>query len=129
MQGMLVPNSTEKSFELPKGFSWPTETYSEAFQAGKVKDIVEFLEDKEGWFPLIEAGLVSRMMLRAKDRTAESAVANYLRGGKRELPPHLQIPTKSQAIDSLAASYQNYGDQPVRLVKAIQRRRYRERHP
>lgn len=83
---------------LPPGMAWPTETYSEA-RRKYGWDIVRFLEER--WQPLIAARIVTRPVLRQRDPSADTAIANYLRGGKRSLPPGLQIPTKQELNDAL----------------------------
>jgi hypothetical protein len=128
-QGLLAPREDAQLFELPKGLSWPTESYTVALKSGRVRNIVEFLEDENGWFPLIKAGLVSRKILRARDRSAENGITNYVRDGKRELPAHVRIPTKSEGIDKLAEAYRSHGDRPIRVYQALQRRKDRASQP
>jgi hypothetical protein len=110
---------------LPPGMAWPMETYSQAHRARGV-NIVQFLEEPTGWFPLIQAGAVDLRTLRERDPTATTAIANYTRGG-RKLPPHLHLPTKSEVIDqAVAAIGIDSANLPVRLEWALRRRAQRQ---
>jgi hypothetical protein len=84
--------------KLPAGLKWPTETYSQAHRARNV-NIVQFLQDPNGWFPLIQAGIVTRPLIRKHDISAEHAIVNYLRDGRNKLPANLRIPTKRELND------------------------------
>ena len=113
--------------DLPPGLSWPTETYSQARkrEVSPVKNVIEFLEDPKGWLPLIQRGLVTRMILRQCDISAEQGLVNYLRDKTRHLPAHLTIPGKSDLIDREAEAYPNRWDRSVRLEQALIRRKQR----
>lgn len=85
---------------LPKGLTWPTETFSAAVKKGE--NIVSFLE--RVWLPLIQAGFGELRWLRAVDPSAAQGVNNFERvdpatGERRRLPTHVRLLTKKESND------------------------------
>lgn len=108
---------------LPPGMAWPTETYSYAHREYGW-DIVKFLDER--WKALIAAGVVTRPVLRERDPSAERAVANYLRGGQRSLPPQLHIPTKAELNDKILENPEVLREANRVRQLALRRRRTRK---
>lgn len=59
--------------------------------------IVKYLEDN--WATYIEAGVLTRPDLRRIDPAAYKALENWLSTPGKELPHHLQVPKKTEALD------------------------------
>ncbi len=121
----ITPASTEVRQSLPAGLQWPSESYALAHKE-RGENIVQFLT--RVWLPLIQAGAVDLRTLRARDPSAAKAVDNYqqrsdpVTGLRRSLPPELDIPTKREVNDRLAASIAHPGDRPARLDWALRSR-------
>jgi hypothetical protein len=113
---------------LPPGLHLPTETYSEARRKGKVGGIIEFLEDPNGWLPLIQVGAVSRTVLRKHDPAAEKAVSNYVRNNPGKWPAHLSLPTKKELTDRALAAFPDPATRPARLEATLRSRMRRQPH-
>ena len=114
----------------PASLGWPTETYSQAHKE-LGEDIVQFLT--RAWGPLIQAGAVDLRTLRTRDPSAAKAIDNYqqrrdpVTGLRRRLPAELDIPTKREVNDRLAAGIAHPGDRPARLDWALRSRARRAR--
>lgn len=119
-----------KPTALPASLDWPTETYASARHA-RNENIVEFLT--RVWLPLIKVGAVDLRTLRLRDPSAAKAINNFRQridprtGERRQLPPELDIPTKKQVNDRLAATVSDPGQRPARLDWALRSRIRRER--
>jgi tetratricopeptide (TPR) repeat protein len=126
----ISPASTEAPPSLPAGLQWPNESYAQAHK-DRGENIVQFLT--RVWLPLIQAGVVDLRTLRERDPSAAKAVDNFqqrqdpVTGLRRRLPPELDIPTKREVNDRLAASIAQPGDRPARLDWALRSRARRER--
>jgi hypothetical protein len=122
--------STEAPPPLPAGLQWPRESYAQA-RKERGENIVQFLT--RVWLPLIQAGAVDLRTLRARDPSAAKAVDNYQQrrdpatGLRCRLPPELDIPTKREVNDRLAAGIAHAGDRPARLDWALRSRARRHR--
>ena len=126
----ITPASTEVRQSLPTGLQWPGESYAQAHKE-RGENIVQFLT--RAWLPLIQAGAVDLRTLRSRDPSAAKAVDNYQQrrdpatGLRCRLPAELDIPTKREANDRLAASVAQAGDRPARLDWALRSRARRYR--
>jgi tetratricopeptide (TPR) repeat protein len=126
----IMPASTEARPSLPAGLQWPTETYAQAHKE-RGENIVEFLT--RVWLPLIQARVIDLRTLRARDPSAAKAIDNYQQrrdpatGLRCRLPPELDIPTKREVNDRLAAGIAHAGDRPARLDWALRSRARRKR--
>ena len=126
----ITPASTEAPPSLPAGLQWPTEYYAQAHK-DRGENIVQFLT--RVWLPLIGAGAVDLRTLRARDPSAAKAVDNYRQrrdpatGMRCKLPAELDIPTKREVNDRLAAGIAHAGDRPARLDWALRSRARRWR--
>jgi tetratricopeptide (TPR) repeat protein len=113
------------SHDLPPGLHWPTETYAQARKARR-ETIVQFLT--RVWLPFIEVGVLDLRTLRARDPSAAKAIDNFQQGvdpatrQRRRLPPEIDIPTKKQLNDRLAAAVRSPGERPARLDWALRAR-------
>ncbi len=113
--GTLLAASPVYSKVTPPTSSFPTELPEIApkfYEAGQ--GIVNFLRDPEGWWPYIQAGLLTRPDLYHYDPKAYSALANWLK--KNQLPPDLQIFKKSEVVTSELA---NVGDDSLRTSQRL----------
>jgi tetratricopeptide (TPR) repeat protein len=125
-----TPASTEARPSLPAGLQWPGESYAQA-RNERGENIVQFLT--RVWLPLIQAGAVDLRTLRARDPSAAKAVDNYQQrrdpatGLRCRLPAELDIPTKREVNDRLAAGIAHTGDRPARLDWALRSRARRNR--
>lgn len=61
------------------------------------ENIVEYLRSPEGFGPWIEAGALTRPLLRSISPKAYQSLVNWLRNN--ELPDDIEIPTKAQIMD------------------------------
>jgi tetratricopeptide (TPR) repeat protein len=125
-----APASTQAPPSLPAGLQWPAESYTPAHKE-RGENIVKFLA--RVWLPLIQAGAVDLRTLRARDPSAAKAVDNYQQrrdpatGLRCRLPAELDIPTKREVNDRLAAGIAHAGDRPARLDWALRSRARRHR--
>ncbi len=85
--------------------------------------IVKYLEDN--WAPYIAAGVLNQADLRRIDLSGYQALHNWMR--QNDLPAHLRIPTKSEAIDREIEALGGE-DRILHLAGAIQSRA-RRREP
>jgi tetratricopeptide (TPR) repeat protein len=128
--GNLIDGSIRGSSPAPARHDWPTETYSRAHKDRK-EDIVQFLT--RVWLPWIQAGAIDLPTLRAHDPSAAKAIDNFQQrrdpttGQRRRLPSHLDIPTKREVNDRLAAGIARAGDRPARLDWALRARTRRDK--
>jgi tetratricopeptide (TPR) repeat protein len=128
--GSIVGDPTRVSARSPAGHAWPTDIYSRAHKDRK-EDIVQFLT--RVWLPWIQAGTIDLPTLRAHDPSAAKAIDNFRQrrdpttGQRRRLPTYLDIPTKREVNDRLAASIARAGDRPARLDWALRSRARREK--
>jgi hypothetical protein len=82
---------------------------------------------------LIRTGRVDLRTLRTQDPSAAKAVDNFqqrrdpVTGLRSRLPPELDIPTKREVNDRLAAGIARPGDRPARLDWALRSRARRAR--
>ena len=126
----IMPASTQAVRSLPAGLQWPAESYAQA-RKERGENIVQFLS--RVWLPLIQAGVVDLRTLRARDPSAAKAVDNYQQrrdpatGLRCRLPAELDIPTKREVNDRLAAGIAHAGDRPARLDWALRSRARRHR--
>ena len=126
----MTPASTQPPPSLPAGLQWPAESYAQAHKE-RGENIVQFLS--RVWLPLIQAGAVDLRTLRARDPSAAKAVDNYQQrrdpatGLRCRLPAELDIPTKREVNDRLAARIAHPGDRPARLDWALRSRERRYR--
>jgi tetratricopeptide (TPR) repeat protein len=126
----ITPVSTRAPPTLPAGLQWPAESYAQAHKE-RGENIVQFLS--RVWLPLIQAGAVDLRTLRARDPSAAKAVDNYQQrrdpatGLRCRLPAELDIPTKREVNDRLAAGIAQVGDRPARLDWALRSRARRQR--
>ena len=126
----ITPASTQARPPLPAGLQWPGESYAQAHMV-RGENIVQFLS--RVWLPLIQAGAVDLRTLRARDPSAAKAVDNYQQrrdpatGLRCRLPAELDIPTKREVNDRLAAGIAHAGDRPARLDWALRSRARRNR--
>ena len=126
----ITPVSTQAPPTLPAGLQWPAESYAQAHKE-RGENIVQFLS--RVWLPLIQAGAVDLRTLRARDPSAAKAVDNYQQrrdpatGLRCRLPAELDIPTKREVNDRLAAGIAQAGDRPARLDWALRSRARRQR--
>lgn len=87
--------------------------------------IVKYLEDN--WAPYIKAGLLSRPDLNRIDPKAYQALRNWLALPENQLPEHLQVPTKKEALDREIAGLG--GEDRLRRLAAALASRERRRQP
>jgi tetratricopeptide (TPR) repeat protein len=128
--GNIPVNPTQPRPRLPVGLDWPTETYAGAHKE-RGENVVQFLS--RVWLPLIRAGVVDLRTLRLRDPSAAKAIDNFRQrrdpatGLRRTLPRELDIPTKRELNDRLAAAITEAGDRPARLDWALRSRARRQR--
>jgi tetratricopeptide (TPR) repeat protein len=125
-----MPASAETRPSLPVGLQWPSESYAQA-RKERGENIAQFLT--RVWLPVIKLGAVDMRSLRALDPSAAKAIDNFqqsrdpVTGLRRRLPAELDIPTKREVNDRLAASIAHPGDRPARLDWALRSRARRAR--
>jgi tetratricopeptide (TPR) repeat protein len=128
--GNIPVNPAQPRPPLPAGLDWPTETYAGAHK-DRGENVVQFLS--RVWLPLIRAGAVDLRTLRTRDPSAAKAIDNFRQrrdpatGLRRTLPQELDIPTKRELNDRLAAAIPETGDRPARLDWALRSRARRRR--
>jgi tetratricopeptide (TPR) repeat protein len=121
----LTEDPTLARLQLAASLDWPTEIYSRAHKE-RNENIVQFLT--RVWLPLIQAGAVDLRTLRSRDPSAAKAIENFRQrrdphtGLRCKLPPPLDIPTKREVNDRMAAAIPLAGDRPARLDWALRSR-------
>jgi hypothetical protein len=86
-------------------------------------NIIDFLLDPDGWGKYVKAGLLTRVELGRRDRTAYNALARWLKSN--ELPDGVSIPKKSEVTDQLVRQHPNPSERPAHLMWTERSRRRR----
>jgi hypothetical protein len=89
-------------------------------RANSSQDIIGFL--REFWWPWIERGQLTRVLLKEYDPAAYRALAHWL-FLKNKLPDDMAIPTKSQVIDRIAESTTIPSELLSKTARTLARRR------
>ena len=92
-----ISNEQQPLIELPE---IAPELYINARTNGSVTNIIDFLRNV--WMPWIDARVLTRNDLRRLDKSADTAVQNWIR--KRDLPIDIVLPTKKTINDKLVSA-------------------------
>lgn len=114
-----LPTAQSPALVLPD--APPKYPYAPRMEGG----IVKYLEDN--WATYIKAGALTRPDLSRIDPKAYQALRNWLSLPENQLPEHLHVPTKTEALDREIASLG--GEDRLRRLSAALASRERRRQP
>jgi hypothetical protein len=105
-------SEAKKELELPEKAPELYKDRPRDLQTGRLETIPVFLE--RVWTPWIEAGVLTRPDFRRLDPEGEQALRNWIQGNT--LPPHLNLPKKTELVNRKLAEF---SDEKIKEIRSL----------